>query len=69
MKKLICEKNITDIIEQGGKSVCVDDNTLITPAARDMIQNNGLEIVQEGCACASTAPAPAAAAGGAALDS
>lgn len=48
MKKLICEKNITDIIEQGGKSVCVDDNTLITPAARDMIQNNGLEIVQEG---------------------
>lgn len=69
MKKLICEKSITDIIAQGGKTVCVDDNTLITPAARDRIRAEGLEIVGEGCTCASTASAPAAAAGGDALDS
>ena len=69
MKKLICEKSITDIIAQGGKTVCVDENTLITPAARDRIRTEGLEIVEGGCTCASTAPAPAAAAGGAALDS
>ena len=69
MKKLICEKNITDIIAQGEKSVCVDENTLITPAARDMARANGIEVIQGGCSCASTASAPAAAAGGDALDS
>lgn len=76
MKTLITEKSIRDIIAQGGKSVCVDGNTLITPAARDMIRAEGLELVEGDAACCAAAPAAAApaapaapAAGGEALNS
>jgi ethanolamine utilization protein EutQ len=51
MKNLITEKSIKDIIAQGGKTVCIDDNTLITPSARDMIRYNGLELTQGSAAC------------------
>ena len=64
MKTLITEKSIRDIIAQGGKSVCVDGNTLITPAARDMIRAEGLELVEGGCASTCCTPAAAPAAGG-----
>ena len=70
MKTLITEKSIRDIIAQGGKSVCVDGNTLITPAARDMIRAEGLELVENGCGtCCTPVPAAGAAAGGDALSS
>ena len=55
MKTLLTEKSIKDIIAQGGKSVCIDENTIVTPAARDAIKYNGLEVT--GCAAA---PAPVA---------
>ena len=55
MKTLLTEKSIRDIIAQGGKSVCIDENTIVTPAARDAIKYNGLEVTD--CAAA---PAPVA---------
>ena len=78
MKTLLTEKSIKDRIAQGGHSVCIDENTIVTPAARDAIKYNGLEVTD--CTAAPTAtatysacipaptPAPAAApAGGDAL--
>ena len=78
MKTLLTEKSIKDLIAQGGHSVCIDENTIVTPAARDAIKYNGLEVTD--CTAAPTAtatysacipaptPAPAAApAGGDAL--
>ena len=56
MKTLLTEKSIRDIIAQGGKSVVIDDNTIVTPAAKDVIKYEGLEVV-DGCA---PAPAPVA---------
>ena len=78
MKTLLTEKSIRDLIAQGATSVCIDENTIVTPAARDAIKYNGLEVTD--CTAAPTAtatysacipaptPAPAAApAGGDAL--
>lgn len=53
MKTLLTEKSIRDLIAQGATSVCIDDNTIVTPAAKDAIKYNGLEVT--GC---SAAPAP-----------
>ena len=78
MKTLLTEKSIRDLIAQGATSVCIDENTIVTPAAKDAIKYNGLEVTD--CTAAPTAtatysacipaptPAPAAApAGGEAL--
>ena len=78
MKTLLTEKSIRDLIAQGATSVCIDENTIVTPAAKDAIKYNGLEVTD--CTAAPTAtatysacipaptPAPAAApAGGDAL--
>ena len=59
MKTLITEKCIREIVEKGEKVLCIDDNTLITPAAKDIIRENGIEVTT-GCAAAACAPAPAA---------
>lgn len=79
MKTLLTEKSIREIIAQGGKSVCIDENTIVTPAARDAIKAQGLEVVDHAaepeavatlsaCIPAPEAAAPAApAAGGEAL--
>ena len=53
MKTLLTEKSIRDIIAQGGKTVCIDDDTIVTPAARDVIKYEGLEVVD------GSAPQPA----------
>lgn len=66
MKTLITEKCIRDLIEKGEKTLCIDDNTLITPAAKDLIRANDIEIAEncgQAACCASApaaAPAPAA---------
>ena len=44
MKTLLTEKSIRDIIAQGATSVCIDENTIVTPAAKDAIKYNGLEV-------------------------
>lgn len=69
MKTLLTEKSIRDIIAQGGKTVCIDENTIVTPAAKDVIKFEGLEVV-DGSApapapvttCSASVPAPAPAA-------
>ena len=45
MKKLICAKDVENIIEAGEKRVFITPNTLLTPAAKDVIDLNGLEII------------------------
>jgi len=45
MKTLLTERSIRDIIASGGKTVCIDENTIVTPAAKDVIKYEGLEVV------------------------
>ncbi len=60
MKTLLTEKSIRDIIAQGGKSVCIDENTIVTPAAKDVIKFEGLEVVGSTPASAPVATCSAA---------
>lgn len=62
MKKLICTKEVETAEKQGQKVIYIDDNTLITPAAKDAAINAGIEFVcgQAPAPCAA-APAPCAA--------
>lgn len=68
MKTLLTEKSIREIIAEGGKSVCIDENTIVTPAARDAIKEAGLDVTDCAAApapvatCSASVPAPAAAA-------
>lgn len=58
MKKLICAKDVEDLIKKGEKTLRIDSNTIITPSAKDAASANGIEIVCGGCEAAS---APSAA--------
>ncbi len=44
MKKLITESDIKKILSQGLKEVNVDDNTILTPSAKDLIIKEKLEL-------------------------
>ena len=43
MKKLICAKDIEELIVSGKKSIYVDGSEIITPAARELAINNQIE--------------------------
>lgn len=43
MKKLICVKDIETIAKQGKKVFYIDENTIITPSAKDAARNSGIE--------------------------
>lgn len=45
MKTLLTERSIRDIIARGEKTVCIDEDTIVTPAAKDVIKYEGLEVV------------------------
>ena len=62
MKTLLTEKSIRDIIARGEKSVCIDENTIVTPAAKDVIKYEGLEVVDHVAAPTPVATALTAAA-------
>lgn len=47
MKKLICAKDVEEIIESGKKKIVITKNTLLTPAAKDIIDLNKIEVVTE----------------------
>ena len=51
MKRLICEKDIVDLIHKGEKTLWIDSNTIITPSAKDAARANKIEI-SHGCGCA-----------------
>lgn len=42
MKKLITEKTVAEFAKNGEKVFSVDDNTLITPSAKDLARNEGI---------------------------
>ncbi len=44
MKKLLTEVDIQKIIRQGLKEILIDDNTILTPSAKDLIIRYKLEI-------------------------
>lgn len=66
MKTLLTEKSIRDIIARGEKCVCIDENTIVTPAAKDVIKYEGLEVVDKVAAptptptCSSAVQTPSA---------
>lgn len=43
MKKLICAKDIEAVEKQGQKIFYIDDNTIITPSAKDAAKASGIE--------------------------
>ncbi|MGP1570011.1 MAG: cupin domain-containing protein [Eubacteriales bacterium] len=49
MKKLICAKEVETLAKQGQKVICIDENTLITPSARDVAGNLGVEFKTGTC--------------------
>ena len=67
MKKLVCEKDIQTMVNEGKKVCYVSEDTLVTPSAKDAARTAGIEISYgeepKACCCeASAAPVAAAAA-------
>lgn len=66
MKKLICAKDVETLEKQGQKIFYIDENTLVTPSAKDAAKNCGIEFSTETpvpvceAPVACEAPAPAA---------
>jgi len=67
MKKLICAKEVEALIQQGGKIFYIDEDTILTPSAKDAAKANGVEFstaqppVCEPVACETKACEPAVA--------
>lgn len=47
MKTLITAKIVSDFALKGEKIFLIDDNTLITPSARDLARNKGISFVHK----------------------
>lgn len=47
MKKLITDKIITGLVNDGINYLVVDDDTIFTPSAKDAVRNNGISLVRE----------------------
>ena len=47
MKKLITDKIISGLVNEGTDYLVVDDDTLFTPSARDAVRNNGIKLISE----------------------
>lgn len=59
MKKLVCEKDIQKLVNEGKKVCYVTEDTLVTPSAKDAARTAGIEISygEEPKACCCEAPA------------
>lgn len=57
-RKLVTEKDLQDVA--AGSQVAVPVDALITPLARDIIRDRGLQVVQEGAPAGAPAPDPSA---------
>jgi ethanolamine utilization protein EutQ len=51
MKKLISIKEIENLISHGEKIFYIDNNAIITPAAKDMAKINGIKFSADAPAC------------------
>lgn len=49
MRKLICAKDVEVVSKEGGKSIPVDSNTIITPSAKDAAKAAGIEFTESNC--------------------
>lgn len=58
MKKLICTTEVEAAVAKGEKVIYVECNTIITPSARDLAVENGIEFSTEGCPCCGGSGAP-----------
>lgn len=47
MKELICAKDIESLINQGKKELCISQDAIITPSARDAASVHGVSFVSE----------------------
>jgi L-fuculose-phosphate aldolase len=56
-RKLIAMRDVQDALSAGAASIVVAANSIVTPSARDFLQQHGIELVMEDAAAAS---APAA---------
>lgn len=56
MKKLICVKDVENSIKDGQKVLYIDNNTLITPAAKDAAKGCGIEFSFKQCETKSREP-------------
>lgn len=45
MKTLICAKDIELLAMEHKKDICVEDDALITPSAKDAAKSNGIQII------------------------
>ncbi len=60
MKKLICAKDMEEFMATGNKKFYVDSDMIVTPSAKDIAKNNGIEFTTEAPVCeAKVAPAAA----------
>lgn len=59
MKKLICAKDVEAVQKQGQTVMCIDEDTLITPSARDAAGNYGITFSTEAAPCCTAEPAQA----------
>ena len=57
MKVVICAKDIEELKQQGQKTLYIDDNTLLTPSAKDAAKLAEIEIAQKP-ACPAVADSP-----------
>lgn len=65
MKKLVCEKDIAKLVNEGKKVCYVTEDTLVTPSAKDAARTAGIEISygeepKVCCEAPAAAPAPVA---------
>lgn len=58
MKKLICAKDVHALVKNGKKVLITDNDTIITPAARDAAKTLGVEITTGSCAAQKCESAP-----------
>ncbi|MGG4340316.1 cupin domain-containing protein [Paenibacillus lautus] len=49
MKKLICAADVEEWVTSGQKRCCIDNNTIVTPAAHDKARELGLVFTHEPC--------------------
>ena len=45
MKKLICAKDLEEILENGAKEIEIDKDTILTPSAKDIIKNSDIKVL------------------------
>ena len=67
-RKLIAMRDVQDAVAAGATSIVVAANSVVTPSARDFLQQRGIELVIEKAAAGSQPAAPAPASGSSAVN-